>query len=113
MQNIKILLIPVLFVFFISCKSSQTNINNSTAEKTSLFTIDSIPTYTEEFIYAYEKSNKNKGEIEPVEDYLDLYINFKLKVAAAKSAGLDTTESYLNELNGYLEEIKKTIKSEK
>jgi peptidyl-prolyl cis-trans isomerase SurA len=63
--------------------------------------------YPDEFMYAYEKSNKNKGEIEPIEEYLDLYIDFKLKVTDAKAAGIDTTKAYINELNGYLEEIKK------
>jgi peptidyl-prolyl cis-trans isomerase SurA len=72
-----------------------------------LFTVDSIAVYPDEFLYAYEKSNRNKGETEPVEDYLDLYINFKLKVTQAKAEGLDTTKAYLNELNSYLEEIKK------
>jgi peptidyl-prolyl cis-trans isomerase SurA len=58
-------------------------------------------------MYAYQKSNKNKGEIEPIEEYLDLYIDFKLKVTEAKAKGIDTTKAYKNELNGYLEEIKK------
>ncbi|HEY9886495.1 MAG TPA: peptidylprolyl isomerase, partial [Vampirovibrionales bacterium] len=48
-----------------------------------------------------------KGEEEPIEDYLDLYIDFKLKVTEAKAEGLDSTKAYINELNGYLDEIKK------
>ncbi|WP_375579228.1 peptidylprolyl isomerase [Marivirga tractuosa] len=105
MRNIKGLLIPLLFIFISSCKTTQKT--STSEEKQPLFTIDSLSVYPDEFIYAYEKSNKNKGEIEPIEDYLDLYIDFKLKVLEAKSEGLDTTQAYLNELNGYLEEIKK------
>ncbi|MGM0579298.1 MAG: peptidylprolyl isomerase [Bacteroidota bacterium] len=105
MRNIKGLIIPLLFIFISSCKTTQ---KSSTSEDTQpLFTIDSMAVYPDEFIYAYEKSNKNKGDIEPVEEYLDLYINFKLKVKEAKEEGLDTTQAYLQELNGYLEEIKK------
>ncbi|WP_296620065.1 peptidylprolyl isomerase [Marivirga sp.] len=105
MRNIKGLVIPLLFIFISSCKTTQ---KTSTSKDTQpLFTIDSISVYPDEFIYAYEKSNKNKGEIEPIEDYLDLYIDFKLKVLEAKAEGIDTTEAYINELNGYLEEIKK------
>jgi peptidyl-prolyl cis-trans isomerase SurA len=105
MQNIKGLIIPLLLVFISSCKTTQKNSNSE--NKRPLFTIDSLAVLPDEFMYAFEKSNKNKGETEPIEDYLDLYINFKLKVTEAKDQGIDTTEAYKNELNGYLEEIKK------
>ncbi|HET8859474.1 peptidylprolyl isomerase [Marivirga sp.] len=105
MRNFKSLIIPFLFIFISSCKTTP---KTSTIEvKKPLFTIDTVEVYSDEFLYAYEKSNKNKGEIEPVEQYLDLYIDFQLKVLEAKAEGIDTTEAYLNELNGYLEEIKK------
>lgn len=105
MRNIKGLIIPLLFIFISSCKTTQRA--SKPEDKQALFTIDSLSVYSDEFIYAYEKSNKNKGEIEPIEDYLDLYIDFKLKVSEAKAEGIDTTSAYKNELNGYLEEIKK------
>ncbi|SMG50654.1 peptidyl-prolyl cis-trans isomerase SurA [Marivirga sericea] len=105
MRNIKALLLPLLFIIISSCKTSQKA--PKTKEVNPLFTIDSLAVYSDEFVYAYEKSNKNKGEIEPIEDYLDLYIDFKLKVLEAKAKGIDTTEAYNKELNGYLEEIKK------
>jgi peptidyl-prolyl cis-trans isomerase SurA len=105
MRNIKGLIIPILFIFISSCKTTQKTTISEVGKP--LFTVDSIAVYPDEFIYAYEKSNRNKGEVEPIEDYLDLYINFKLKVTEAKAEGLDTTKAYLNELNGYLEEIKK------
>ena len=34
-------------------------------------------------------------------EYADLYVNFKLKVAAAKSAGIDTTAAFINEYRSY------------
>ena len=105
MRNIKGLIIPLLFIFISSCKTSQQSSKSEDIEP--LFTIDSLAVYPEEFMYAYEKSNKNKGEEEPIEDYLDLYIDFKLKVTEAKAEGLDSTKAYINELNGYLDEIKK------
>ena len=105
MRNIKGIVIPLLIIFISSCKTAP---KSSTAENTEpLFTIDSLSVYPDEFMYAYQKSNKNKGEIEPIEEYLDLYIDFKLKVTEAKAKGIDTTKAYKNELNGYLEEIKK------
>ena len=38
--------------------------------------------------------------------YLDLYINFKLKVIDAKSMGLDTDTAYKAEINGYENALK-------
>lgn len=104
MRIIKGILISLLFIFISSCKTPQKASKHEDREP--LFTIDSLEIYPDEFMYAYEKSNKNKGEIEPIEEYLDLYIDFKLKVTDAKAAGIDTTKAYINELNGYLEEIK-------
>ena len=36
-----------------------------------------------------------------MEEYLDLFVNFKLKVIEAESQGIDTTESFKKELAGY------------
>lgn len=38
--------------------------------------------------------------------YLDLYINFKLKVMDAKSMGLDADTAYKKEINGYEDALK-------
>jgi len=105
MRNIKGSIILIIFLVLSSCKTTQKP--TISEDRSPLFTIDSLAVYADEFIYAYEKSNKNKGETEPIEDYLDLYIDFKLKVLAAKANGIDTTKAYQDELNGYLEEIKK------
>ena len=104
----KNIIFSVVFIIFIlsACKTTQKP-SGSAHNLTPVFTIDGVPTYQDEFFYAYDKSNKNKGEIEPVEDYLDLYINFKLKVAAARAEGIDTLTVYQEELAGYLKEIQK------
>ena len=56
----------------------------------------------EEFLYIYEKNNQ-EGALDPktMEEYLDMFINFKLKVAEAESQGIDTTEAFKKELKGY------------
>ncbi len=72
------------------------------AQEEVLFTIDGSPTYTDEFIYTFSKNNTadnfTKNEID---DYLDLYLKFKLKVKEARQLGLDSTSDYLKELNTY------------
>ncbi len=57
-----------------------------------------------EFIRMYLKS-KNPDSINEIDSYLDLFINFKLKVTDAVENGYDTTKAFKNELNGYREQL--------
>lgn len=61
-----------------------------------------------EFEYVFKKNN-NKNASNPDEkslrEYLDLYINFKLKVIEAKSLGMDTVSSFVKELGGYRKQL--------
>ncbi len=60
-----------------------------------------------EFIRVYEKNHKHHSTLDPktMEEYLDLYINFRLKVREAKSLGLDTAESFIKELDKYRRQL--------
>ncbi|MBV5312662.1 MAG: peptidylprolyl isomerase [Prolixibacteraceae bacterium] len=64
----------------------------------------------EEFIANYQKNNTNildeKDRKTPTE-YLDLYINFKLKVLEAQKLGYDTVKTFIEELKGYRQELAK------
>ena len=74
----------------------------ATAQSETLMTINGKSVSAEEFLYIYEKNNQ-AGAIDPktIDEYLDMFINFKLKVAEAESQGIDTTESFKKELKGY------------
>ena len=67
-----------------------------------LMTINGKAVSAEEFLYIYEKNNQ-AGALDPktMDEYLDMFINFKLKVAEAESQGIDTTEAFQKELSGY------------
>ena len=67
-----------------------------------LMTIAGRPVMVSEFMYIYEKNNQ-EGSLEKksMEEYLDLFINFKLKVTEALSQGVDTTAAFKKELAGY------------
>ncbi len=41
------------------------------------------------------------------EEYLELFINFKLKVKEAEALGMDTTTKFINELEGYRKQLAK------
>ena len=74
---------------------------NKSSQNSTLLTVDNEPVLMDEFIYAFNKNRPpdslvNKANID---DYLDLYVKFKLKVREAKARGMDTTSDFRNEYN--------------
>lgn len=55
-----------------------------------LLTIDGKDIMGSEFLYLYEKTNETNSCT--VDEYLDLFIDFKLKVIDAEDKGFDKTE---------------------
>ncbi|GAB4329288.1 MAG: peptidylprolyl isomerase [Bacteroidales bacterium] len=72
-----------------------------------LLTIDGEDITVDEFMYVYNKNNSTPAEPDKksIEEYLDLFINFKLKVLEAKKEGLDTVKAYQQELAGYRKQL--------
>ena len=73
-----------------------------------LFTIGNEPVSVKEFKYIYEKNNSGEKKLyseKSLRDYLDLYINFKLKVKAAKAAGMDTSAKFTKEFKNYRSQL--------
>ena len=59
-----------------------------------------------EFEYIWKKNNTNNvQDNKSLDEYVNLFINFKLKVAEAKAQGIDTTKSFINELSGYRRQL--------
>ena len=67
-----------------------------------IMTINGQPVCRSEFEYSYNKNNSN-GVIDKktVKEYVDLFINYKLKVLAALDAKLDTLSSFKKEFASY------------
>ncbi len=67
-----------------------------------VMTINGKPVPRSEFEYSYNKNNA-EGVIDKksVKDYVPLFVNYKLKVEAAKEARLDTMKSFQQEFAGY------------
>ena len=72
------------------------------AEDQVLMTIDGKPVMASEFMYIYEKNNQ-EASLDPktMDEYLDLFVNFKLKVTEAEAQGIDTAAAFKKELAGY------------
>jgi peptidyl-prolyl cis-trans isomerase SurA len=60
-----------------------------------------------EFIKVYEKNNikTEKTDNKALEEYLELFTNFRLKVTEAQSLGMDTIKSFRDELAGYRKQL--------
>ena len=72
-----------------------------------LFSVEGVPVHKSEFDYIYTKTNGPNADYskESLDEYLNLYVNFKLKVAKAKEMKLDTIVSLQQELNGYRRQL--------
>ena len=74
----------------------------SAQDDPTVMTVNGVPVARSEFEYSYNKNNA-AGVIDKktVEEYVDLFVNYKLKVAAALDAKLDTLTSFKKEFAQY------------
>ena len=62
----------------------------------------------EEFKNVFNKNNHNEEiTADYLNEYMDLFVKFKLKVKEAQDLGLDTIESFISELDGYRKQLAK------
>jgi len=73
-----------------------------------LMTIGNEQVSLEEFERIYRKNN-NEASLnrQNPEEYLELFVNFKVKVKEAEALGMDTTTKFINELEGYRKQLAK------
>ena len=79
-----------------------------------LMTIGGTNISKSEFEKVYKKNNKDVSyDSKSVKEYLELYINYKLKVKEAEEEKLDTSESFINELKGYRKQLAQPYMTDK
>jgi peptidyl-prolyl cis-trans isomerase SurA len=96
-------------IFTFSYSQSDNSAKKSTKPVT-IFSVNRKNVTADEFIYLYRKNHQdpaNDYTTEKIEEYLNLYTNFKLKVEEARHRGMDTTEAFKKEFNQYKEELRK------
>lgn len=79
-------------------------------KKKPLFKLGERKYFQEEFEYYFLKNNKHPSADSiryDVEEYLDLYIKFRLKVLEAENLGLDLHEDFKKEFEGYKKQLAK------
>ncbi len=71
-----------------------------------IMTVNGKPVYKSEFEAIYRKNNK-EANVSPqaLDEYMELFTNFRLKVADAQELGLDTVRKFRDELAGYRKQL--------
>ncbi|HRY98793.1 MAG TPA: peptidylprolyl isomerase [Bacteroidales bacterium] len=72
-----------------------------------LLEVDGEKIALSEFLRIYNKNNlrNEPTDRKALEEYLELYINFRLKVREAMELKMDTVSAFRNELNGYRDQL--------
>lgn len=70
-----------------------------------LMTVNGKDIRQSEFEYLYHKNNAQQEQPQSIDEYVDMFVNYKLKVADAEAAGIDTTASFRQEYTGYCNEL--------
>ncbi len=80
---------------------AQSNKNNV------LMTVGNSKITVEDFLNVYHKNNstENLKDTKSLDEYVNLFVNFKLKVKEAEELGLDTVKSFKDELSGYRKQL--------
>lgn len=70
-----------------------------------LMTVGGKTVTLSEFEYLYHKNNAQQSTPQAIEEYLELFIPYRQKVAAAEDLGLDKTEQFATEFNTYRRDL--------
>jgi peptidyl-prolyl cis-trans isomerase SurA len=83
-------------------------------KKEVLFTIDEKPYYSDEFLRVYNKNiDLVKDESQKdLNNYLDLFVGYKLKISKANKLGLQNNQKYITEFKSYRTQLSKNYTSD-
>jgi len=95
MKNLVVLFLALCLAFY------------SYAQEKILLEIDDEKITADEFLHIYTKNNTDENALtySAMNDYMELFVNFRLKVHEAQIMGLDTLSSFIQELSGYRSQL--------
>lgn len=70
-----------------------------------LMTINNKPVTLSEFEYLFHKNNSQQVAPQSIDDYLQMFITYKQKVAEAEAEGIDKSQAFQNEFDGYRRDL--------
>jgi peptidyl-prolyl cis-trans isomerase SurA len=93
----------VVLSFLLACALNPVLAQDKNA---TVLSVDGEPTSLEEFENIFRKNNRDSAiSQQSLDEYMELFINFKLKVKEAREAGLDTVKKFKTELDGYRNQL--------
>jgi len=104
----QLLVSACLFFLFAAVSSGQ-------GDDPVLFSVQNVPVRVSEFNYIYHKNNQDKADYseKSLREYLDLFVQVKLKVQKARDMRLDTQPALRSEMDGYRRQLAKSYLEDK
>jgi peptidyl-prolyl cis-trans isomerase SurA len=114
-QAVSLLLLGGLLSCATTKQATRDDDESFSLSESVLFTSANDTVFADDFLYVFRKNRmvdstvarKPESTEQAMKEYLDLYVNFRLKVKAAEEAGLDQKESFKQELAQYREQLAK------
>ena len=78
---------------------------SAAADDPVLMTVNNHNIKLSEFEYLYKKNNSQQLNKQPIDEYIDMFVDYKLKVADAEAAGIDTTAAFLTEYSQFRNDL--------
>lgn len=92
-------------IVLVGCMALGANAQTASTDPV-IMNVDGKPVLRSEFEAIYKKNNKDAPVTkEALNEYLDLFINYKLKVREAEALGMDTIGKFKTELDGYRKQL--------
>lgn len=89
-------------LLFALCATTFFQVVSAQTDDPIVMTVNGVDVTRSEFEYSYNKNNTDLVvDKKSLDEYVDLFVNYKLKVAAAMDAQLDTTAAFQKEVADY------------
>jgi peptidyl-prolyl cis-trans isomerase SurA len=114
--RVSIIISAIAAAGFVTSCTSKVAKTPEQAPPTVLFETGQAKTTVDDFLYVYEKNNSKSDQAftnSSLREYLDLYINFRLKVQEAEAIKLDTAAGFKAEFEGYRKQLAQPYLTEK
>ena len=84
----------------------DTNATLGDSESTIVLEVGNEQVNLADFLHVFGKNNRDSVyTVESLDEYMKLFVNFKLKVLEAEALGMDTASAFVKELNGYRKQL--------
>lgn len=70
-----------------------------------IMTVNGVDVPKSEFEYLYHKNSQQQLTSQPLDEYVDMFVKYRLRVADAVASGIDTTASFRQEMEQYRHDL--------